>query len=118
MNKGLGNKGQCRGGRVVIVDDGDVLRINDVEEVDGVDCRGAEEAYAVEEVADNVFLCEPAIFPVVVQSRIRDGFLKELLSCALPGFNWNHKVLCAFKNEINGLLQTEYIFCKHQRVST
>lgn len=89
------------------MDDRNILRFNDIEGVDGVDCRGAEQAYAVEQVANNVFLCQPAIFLVVVQSSVRERFQKDLLLCAVPGLNWDHKVLYASKNEINSLRQTE-----------
>lgn len=81
------------------MDDWDVVEINDFKGVDGVDCGGAKEAYAVEEVADNIFLGEPAVFPVFVEGGVRQGVVDEgLLSCTVLGLNWYNQVLCTFKN--------------------
>lgn len=48
------------------MDSEDVLVIYDVKGVDGVGRNVAEEAYAVEEVANDVFLGEPAVLSIVM----------------------------------------------------
>lgn len=84
------------------MDGEDVFGVDEVKGVDGVVGSGTEKTNGVEEVADYVFLGEPAVFPIVVDGGIGGGLLQELLPPALTWYCY-HKILCSFKYEIYSL---------------
>lgn len=102
VDEGLEDEGQCSRCRVVVLDGEDVFWVDYIKGVDGVDGGGAEKTNGVEEVADYVFLGEPAVFPIVVEGGIGGGLLQEPLPPALTWY-WYHKILCSFKDEIYSL---------------
>jgi hypothetical protein len=77
VDKGLRDEGQCRQGRIVVLDGKDVFDVDDVKGVDGVDEGGRENGNGVEEVADQVILCEPAVLAGVVEGGVEGGRLVE-----------------------------------------
>lgn len=68
-----------------------------MEGVDGAVGDGAEASYGVEEVAEDVFLGEPAVFTVVVEG-VEGGTVEKHFSCCCDPatLNWYHNVVCTF----------------------
>lgn len=54
----------------------DVLIVYDIKGVDRAGWSWAKETYAVEEIANDVFLGKPTVLPIVMAARVkRRGFL-------------------------------------------